>query len=131
MNETMEMIAEAAAEYAQEHIEELAMSSDSRKKFEPITMDALRSKCRRREFVVGRQLAWYAIRILCPEASLMDMARLFNIKQHTSVMHGLQRFDDDLDLSRSTALHFELFMNRLRAQIRQTHEHVETLGAVA
>lgn len=128
---TMKEIAQAAAEYAQEHIEELAMSSDSRKKFQPITMEAMCSGCRRREFVVGRQLAWYAIRILCPTASLMDMAKLFNLKQHTSVMHGLQRFDDDLDLSRTTALHFELFMNRLRAQMNETNEHAETVGAAA
>ena len=54
------------------------------------------SKRRNAEFVMPRQVVMYLCRNLIPEMSLENIATLLNKKDHTTVMHGCKKVENDI-----------------------------------
>lgn len=54
------------------------------------------SKRRNAEFVMPRQVVMYLCRTLIPDMSLENIATLLNKKDHTTVMHGCKKVENDI-----------------------------------
>lgn len=54
------------------------------------------SKRRNAEFVMPRQVVMYLCRSLIPDISLENIANLLNKKDHTTIMHGCKKIENDI-----------------------------------
>ena len=74
----------------------------------------LQGKSRSREFVVPRQIAMYLIRELT-DVSLVDIGTVLGKRDHTTIMHGIDKMKRDLETS-----------SDLRTQVLQIREAILT-----
>jgi chromosomal replication initiator protein len=80
-----------------EHIEILVCSEYS------VTPEQLKGKCRKREFVIPRQLFTYLLKYYCPHLSLKSIGRIVGKERekgtvdHATVIHSLSSINDYLD----------------------------------
>ncbi len=65
-----------------------------------VTVDALMSKRRTKELTVPRQVAMYLIRELL-EIPLIDIGKLFGGRDHSTVIHSLQKVDQEMQQDES------------------------------
>ena len=56
-----------------------------------MTLDGLRAPCRRLHIARPRQIAMHCIRRLCPHMSYPEIARLLNLRDHTTVIYGAKK----------------------------------------
>ncbi len=76
-----------------------------------VSVDGLVSKKRTKELTVPRQVAMYLIRDLL-EVPLVEIGRLFGGRDHSTVIHSIQKVEDDLRQD-------ELFRNRVESIRRE------------
>jgi chromosomal replication initiator protein len=81
-----------------------------------IEVKDLRGRSRSREIVVPRQIAMYLIRELT-DVSLVDIGAVLGDRDHTTVMHGIDKIKRELESS-----------SDLRTQIMQIRETILTGG---
>lgn len=79
-----------------------------------LTFDDLTGQSRRRPVARPRQVAMYAMHHICPHMSYPAISQMLGGRDHTTVMHGVQRIadliltDDDVAQAvRRTFLHFK------------------------
>ena len=58
--------------------------------------DDITSKRKNAEFVLPRQVVMYLCRKLIPDMSLENIATFLNRKDHTTVMHGCKKVENDI-----------------------------------
>ena len=103
---------------SQETIVAVAPSHDLRKMLDivgnyfKIDQDDLLSNTRKKEVVYARQLCWYIMRIKY-DLTFKKIGDIFNGKDHSTVMHGFQVFEQDYKNSEETRRNVENVLRKM------------------
>lgn len=104
-----------------------------------ITWEVFASQQSRIKLAHARQVAMYAIRQLCPHISLSQAGRIMGGRDHTTILHGVQRVEmlmnTDTSVAEGVGAILEHFRNlpphptdlMLSAQIDATTKYLEVL----
>ncbi len=103
---------------SQETIVSAAPSHDLRKMLDivgayfKIDQDELLSNSRKKEIVYARQLCWYIMRTKY-DLTFKKIGDIFNGKDHSTVMHGYQVFEEDYKTSEDTKKNVENILRKM------------------
>lgn len=62
-----------------------------------VSVQLMKSKLRKREVVNARYIAMHFVKHYCPSLTLVKIGYYFGGRDHSSVIHGLQTFEDMID----------------------------------
>lgn len=78
-----------------------------------VTIGQIKSRSRKREYVVARQIAMYLIRKRKPNASLKAIGKAFD-RDHSTVINAIDAVSDQLDVNKSYRIMFEKVENLIQ-----------------
>lgn len=77
-----------------------------------ITPDDIQSTRRNQEFVLPRQIAMYLCREMT-DTSLMNIAKMLNKKDHTTILHGIKKIEADMSKSEELTNKVEIIKKKI------------------
>ncbi len=76
----------------------------------------LKGRCRKKQYVLPRQMGMYLCRLLIPSLSLSYIGELFGGKDHTTVLHSCERVEQELRGKGETYKVFESLLKKLKGE---------------
>ncbi len=76
----------------------------------------LRGRCRKKQYVLPRQIGMYLCRLLIPSLSLSYIGELFGGKDHTTVLHSCERVEQELQKKGETYRLVESLLKKLKGE---------------
>ena len=74
----------------------------------------LKGRCRKKQYVLPRQIGMYLCRLLIPSLSLSYIGELFGGKDHTTVLHSCERVEQELQKKGETYRMIESLLKKLK-----------------
>ncbi|HOK09338.1 MAG TPA: chromosomal replication initiator protein DnaA [Candidatus Hydrogenedens sp.] len=76
----------------------------------------LKGRCRKKQYVLPRQVGMYLCRLLIPSMSLSYIGELFGGKDHTTVLHSCERVEQELQKKGETWKAVESLLKKLKGE---------------
>lgn len=76
----------------------------------------LKGRCRKKQYVLPRQIGMYLCRLLIPSLSLSYIGELFGGKDHTTVLHSCERVEQELQKKAETYRIVESLLKKLKGE---------------
>jgi len=76
----------------------------------------LKGRCRKKQYVLPRQIGMYLCRLLIPSLSLSYIGELFGGKDHTTVLHSCERVEQELQKKGETYRMIESLLKKLKGE---------------
>ncbi len=76
----------------------------------------LKGRCRKKQYVLPRQIGMYLCRLLIPSLSLSYIGELFGGKDHTTVLHSCERVEQELQKKGETYRMVESLIKKLKGE---------------
>ncbi len=76
----------------------------------------LKGRCRKKQYVLPRQIGMYLCRLLIPSLSLSYIGELFGGKDHTTVLHSCERVEQELQSKGETYRMVESLLKKLKGE---------------
>lgn len=115
--EVVEVVFNATTKHFPTYIEYTVFNGVKYTNVIPITMDALKTKSRKRELVEVRQIMMHILTAKLDAATLKSIGGIFGNRDHSTVIHARDTIDGLLDVGKDFKRSYDAIYNEVKGQL--------------